>query len=147
MWSSKYHLPLGMLLALTVPAVLSGCAGLDTQASSGPCLSDSSECIGQRTAMVRTMSADPSRGWISQTPDSGTVASGIRLFAYQNVRDKLSCPELTSAVSDLDAAKRSLAQGPAAGQTMARHNDIKAMTDDVRAALAATKIRRCGPGT
>lgn len=134
------------MMYLAVGAALSGCVGLDTQAAGGPCLSDTSECVGQRTAMVRTMSADPARAWIAQSPDRSTVASGVRLFAYQNVRDKLSCPELTSAVSDLDAAKRTLAEGPSAGQTMARHNDIKAMTDDVRAALAASKLRRCGPG-
>ncbi len=143
MRASRYNL----VLCLAAAAAVSGCVGLDTQTASGPCLSDSSECVGQRTAMVRSMSADPSRAWIAQSADRGTAASGVRLFAYQNVRDKLSCPELTSAVSDLDAAKRLLAEGPAAGQTMARHNDIKAMTNDVRAALAASKIRRCGPGT
>ena len=136
-----------LMMCLAAGVAVSACAGLDTQSASGPCLSDTPECVGQRTAMVRAMSSDPARGWISQSADRGTVASGVRLFAYQNVRDKLSCPELTSAVSDLDAAKNLLAEGPAAGQTMARHNDIKAMTTDVRAALAASKIRRCGPGT
>ena len=136
-----------LLAVLSAGVALSACAGLDTQTASGPCLSDTPECVGQRTAMVRAMSADPARAWISQASDRAIVASGVRLFAYQNVRDKLSCPQLTSAVSDLDAAKRLLAEGPAEGQTVARHNDIKAMTDDVRAALAASKIRRCGPGT
>jgi hypothetical protein len=132
---------------LAAGALLAGCAGLATETMSGLCLGDSPDCVGQRTALVRSMSNDPNRGWITQSADRGTVASGIRLFAYQNVRDKLSCPELTSGISDLDAAKKMLADGPAAGQTMQRHNDIKAMTADVRAALAATKIRRCGPGT
>jgi hypothetical protein len=136
-----------LVLVLAAGASLSACAGLDTQSAGGPCLSDTPACIGQRTAMVKSMSSDPARAWISQSSDRGTAASGVKLFAYQNVRDKLSCPELTSAVSDLDAAKRLLSEGPVAGQTMARHNDIKAMTDDVRAALAATKMRRCGPGT
>ncbi len=143
MLSLRYNL----MLVLAVGACLSACAGLDTQSASGPCLSDTPECVGQRTAMVKAMSTDPSRAWISQSTDRGLAASGVRLFAYQNVRDKLSCPELTSAVSDLEATKRLLAEGPAAGQTMLRHNDIKAMTDDVRAALSATKMRRCGPGT
>jgi len=132
---------------LAVSAALAGCAGLDIQSAGGPCLSDSAECVGQRTAMVRAMSADPTRSWMTQSADRDTVSSGVRLFAYQNVRDKLSCAELTSAVSDLDAAKKILAEGPAAGQSMQRHIDIKALTDDVRAALAASKIRRCGPGT
>ena len=97
--------------------------------------------------MVRAMSNDPGRAWIGQAVGYGTVASGVRLFAYQNVRDKLTCPELTSAVGELDIAKGILAQGPAPGQTMLRHNDIKAMTTDVRAALAAVRLKRCGSGT
>ena len=133
---------LGMALA----AGLAGCGGLDSQSAEGPCLSDTADCVGERTAMVRAMSSDPSRAWIGQAASQGTVASGVRLFAYQNVRDKMSCPELTQAVLELDAAKQTLSQGPAAGQTMQRHNEIKAMTDDVRMALAASKLRRCGAG-
>ena len=122
---------------------LAGCAGLDMQAADGPCLDDSQACIAQRTALVRSMSADPSHGWIAVTPGRSTVASGVRLFAYQNVRDKLSCTELAAALSDLDAARHLLAQGPAAGQSQARHNEIKAMTEDVRGSIAASRQRKC----
>jgi hypothetical protein len=139
-----YQLAQGLVPCLLFGATLAGCAGLDMQAAEGPCLGDTPACIGERTAMVRAMSSDQARAWIGQTPGRGTVASGVRLFAYQNVRDKLSCSELVSALQDLDAAKQVLADGPAPGQTMLRHNDIKAMTDDVRAALTASKVRRCG---
>lgn len=72
------------------------------------------------------------------------ASSGVRLFAYQNVRDKLSCAELANAVNEMEAAKQILGQGPAPGQTMLRHNQIKAMTDDVRVALTASRLRKCG---
>ena len=123
---------------------LAGCAGFDVQSVDGPCLDDSQSCVSQRTAMVRSMSADPSRHWIGENAGRGTVASGVRLFAYQNVRDKLSCAELASAIAEIEAAKQVLAEGPASGQTMLRHNQIKAMTEDVRASLAASRLRKCG---
>ena len=126
---------------------LSGCAGFDPQAGGGPCLDDSQSCVSQRTALVQTMSAAPTRGWIGESPSDTVVASGVRLFAYQNVRDKLTCAELASGLNDLDAAKRVLASGPAAGQTMLRHNQIKAMTDDVRGSLSAARLRKCSTGT
>lgn len=129
---------LGCAMALT------GCAGFETASVDGPCLDDSKECVSQRTALVQLMSNDAAHQWIGQAVGRGTVASGVRLFAYQNVRDKLNCPELVSGVSELEAAKQVLAQGPAPGQTMLRHNEIKAMTTDVRNALAASKQRKCG---
>lgn len=130
----------GTLLLLT----LAGCATVDTAASEGPCLADTPECVTQRTAMVKTMTADPRRAWIGEPVGPGTVASGVRLFAYQNVRDKLNCQELAAAVSELDAARQALASGPRPGQTMARHNDIKALTADVHHALANGKAKKCG---
>ena len=135
------------MIAVGSLTTLSGCASLDGQSAEGPCLGDSPQCIKERTAMVKSMSGDPARAWIGKTVGPGTVASGVRLFAYQNVRDKLSCSELTSAVQELDAARQTLASGPAPSQTMLRHNDIKAMTNDVRAALAASRQRKCGAGT
>jgi hypothetical protein len=127
-------------------SMLAGCAGLDTQSVEGPCLDDSKACVGERTQMVQALSSDPSRGWIGQPAGRGIVASGVRLFAYQNVRDKLSCPELTSGIAEMNAAKQILTEGPAPGQTMLRHNQIKAMTEDVRAALLAGRSRKCPGG-
>ena len=131
------------LLALCL-AGLTGCASLETQALDGPCLDDTAACVGQRTAMVQSMGSDATRHWISETVGRGTVSSGVRLFAYQNVRDKLSCAELANGINEMEAAKQVLAQGPAPGQTMLRHNQIKAMTDDVRGALSASRNRKCG---
>ena len=122
---------------------LAGCAGFETASADGPCLDDSQTCVGQRTQMVQSLSADPTRHWIGEAVGRGTVASGVRLFAYQNVRDKLSCPELASSVAEMDAAKQTLAEGPAPGQSMLRHGQIKAMTDDVRAALVSSRARKC----
>lgn len=132
----------GLMFASSL-GVLSGCSSFDVQAADGPCLDDSQGCVAQRTAIVRSMSADPARKWIADASGRGVVASGVRLFAYQNVRDKLSCAELTAGIADLDAAKRILNEGPAPGQSMLRHNQIKAMTDDVRALLAASRQRKC----
>ena len=122
----------------------SGCAGLETQSLDGPCLDDTAQCVGQRTAMVQTMGNDATRHWIGESVGRGMASSGVRLFAYQNVRDKLSCAELANGVNEMEAAKQLLGQGPAPGQTMLRHNQIKAMTDDVRAALTASRLRKCG---
>jgi len=133
---------MGVLLGCAM--ALAGCAGFETASVDGPCLDDSKECVSQRTSLVQSMSNDPARVWIGQAVGRGTVASGVRLFAYQNVRDKLSCPELANGIGELESAKQVLAQGPAPGQTMLRHNEIKAMTTDVRNALAASHQRKCG---
>lgn len=123
---------------------LAACAGIETQSLDGPCLDDTAQCVGQRTAMVQSMGNDASRHWIGESVGRGMASSGVRLFAYQNVRDKLSCAELANAVNEMEAAKQILGQGPAPGQTMLRHNQIKAMTDDVRVALTASRLRKCG---
>ena len=130
-------------MPLLCAGLLGGCAGFDASAADGPCLDDSQLCVAQRTQLVQALSADPARAWVGQPVGRQMVASGVRLFAYQNVRDKLSCPEFASAITELEAAKQTLAEGPAPGQTMLRHNQIKALTDDVRAALAASKQRKC----
>lgn len=124
---------------------LSGCGGLGLGAgeADGPCLDDSPACIAQRTQIVQSLSDDGTHSWVGQTAGRGMVASGVRLFAYQNVRDKLTCPQLGAAIAELDAAKQTLAEGPAPGQTMLRHNQIKALTTDVRAELAAARTRKC----
>ena len=126
--------------------LMAGCTGLGFGAgeADGPCLDDSQACVAQRTQIVQSLSDDTGRAWVGQTSGRGMVASGVRLFAYQNVRDKLTCPELSGAIAELDAAKVTLAEGPAPGQTMLRHNQIKAMTSDVRAELAAARTRKCG---
>jgi hypothetical protein len=126
--------------------LLAGCAGLGFGGgeADGPCLDDSQACVAERTGIVQSLSQDQTRAWVGQTAGRGTVASGVRLFAYQNVRDKLTCPELSSAITELDAAKQTLAEGPAPGQTMLRHNQIAAMTTDVRAEFANARTRKCG---
>jgi hypothetical protein len=132
---------------MVAASVLTGCAGFNPEESAGPCLKDTKACIAERTALVRKMSSDPTRAWIGEPVGLSMTASGVRLFAYQNVRDKLSCDELAKAVAELDQAKQALAAGPQAGQTMLRHNEIKAMTDDVRLSLATSRSKRCEPGT
>jgi len=138
---------LAALVLLGCAVLLASCAGFDAQAMNGPCLDDTPVCVGQRTEMVHAMSSDSGHHWIAEAPGRDTVASGVRLFAYQNVRDKLSCSELANGIAEMDAAKQVLADGPATGQTMLRHNQIKAMTDDVRAALVVSRTRKCGTGT
>jgi len=137
---------LGAALPLCALLALAGCAGFETGSAEGPCLDDSQTCVGQRTQMVQSLTNDAARQWIGQPVGRGAVASGVRLFAYQNVRDKLTCTELASGINEMDAAKQVLAEGPAPGQTMLRHGQIKAMTDDVRAALASSRARKCGSG-
>ena len=122
---------------------LAGCASFEAASAEGPCLDDSKACVAQRTQIVQSLSSDQTRSWIGQPVGQAMVASGVRLFAYQNVRDKLTCPQLAGGIAEMDAAKQTLGQGPAPGQTVLRHNQIKAMTDDVRAGLNAARLRKC----
>lgn len=132
--------PMALVLA---SATLGACTGVGPSSSGGePCLDDSSACVQQRTAMVDAMVADPQRSWIGQPVSRATVASGVRLFAYQNVMDSLACPQLAAGIQELQAAQQSLAQGRVGGQGAERHNQVKALTDDVHARLAQLAKKR-----
>lgn len=138
----KRLVPAALILAA---AGMSACSGIGPGSASGePCLDDSEACIKQRTAMVEAMVADPQRSWIGQPVSRATVASGIRMFAYQNVMDGLACPQLGAGMQELLAAKQSLTQGRVGGQSAERHNQVKALTDDVHAQMTQlAKKRSC----
>lgn len=123
-------------MLFAVAGALGACTGVGPGASADdPCLDDSEACVKQRTALVEAMIADPQRNWIGQPVSRTTVASGIRLFAYQNVMESLSCPQLGAGVQEMRAALQSLSQGRLGGQSAERHNQVKALTEDVHARL------------
>jgi hypothetical protein len=140
----------GLINAITVllivggSAVLTACSTVSGVTTAvGPCLDDSKACVESRTAMVGKLTADPTRSWIGQSVDRRMAASGIRLFAYQNVADSLDCPKLQAGVREMQATRSTIGGTPLAGQTAERHNQIRALAVDMEGVLAA-KARRKG---
>lgn len=139
-----WHWALAMMAVAVASMSVAGCAGMGPDMAGGPCLDDSKGCVEQRTAMVHGMAADKSHAWIGEPVSPATAASGVRLFAYQNVKDKLNCNELATGIKEMEDARGSLSGGPIGGQTMERHNQILALTEDVRGQLQTLSNKRCG---
>lgn len=110
-----------------------------------PCLDDSGGCVDRRVALVNAMVADPQRHWVNEPASRQMHASGVRLFAYQATKDKMSCQELAAGLREMKEVKLALGTGPAAGMSAERGNLVKAMADDVAAQLLRSfKGRHCG---
>jgi hypothetical protein len=104
------------------------------------------ECLGseQCAALLKSMIADPTRGWIQHRPHLSAYANGTRLFAYRSLRTKLQCHELGIAVGELDAVRQSLIKEPAiiaASEAIRVRNLLTDVTSELRMELA----RRCPP--
>ena len=110
-----------------------------------PCLDDSGGCVDRRIAVLDAMVADPQRHWVNEPASRQMHASGIRLFAYQATKDKMSCQELSAGLREMKEVKLALGSGPAPGMSAERGNLVKAMADDVAEQLHKTrKAKHCG---
>jgi hypothetical protein len=126
-----------------VLAALGACSTIGNETSvAGPCLDDSKACVETRTGMVAALVADQDRSWISKPADRAMAASGVRLFAYQTVKDGLNCQQLAAAIQDLSSSRNLLAAGRMGGQTAERHNQIKALTHDTEVDYVSTARRK-----
>jgi hypothetical protein len=96
----------------------------------------------QCSAMLKTMIANPDRGWIGQRQPPDTYANGTRLFAYRALRRQLTCGELSLAVSELAATSRSL-NGPVSGMTPDQVSRTRHLSSQVESELAREREGRC----
>jgi hypothetical protein len=112
--------------AKATPAV-AGCAG-------------SERCV----ARLKSMIDDPDRAWIGRREPPTTFVSGVRLFAYRALRTNLTCPELRSALQEIDAASRTF-NAAVPGVAPEQATRVKALCVQVRAELGAENAARCAP--
>ena len=92
-------------IGLAVSACSGG--GLVDEARGGlSCLDDSSECVDQRQAALKSMLADKDRSWLKEPADAKAHASGVRLFAFRSQKGDMSCEELSYARKEAESAPK-----------------------------------------
>lgn len=131
-----------------IAAGTSGCASLLSGGNGGSgngqigCADDSSRCLDARRAALDGIMADKSRSWIQRTPNAGSYASGVRLFAYMKLKRSLSCKELATGVHESAGARSTLRA--AAGQLTPAQISRGALLGDEVAKHLRREMRRRG---
>jgi hypothetical protein len=96
----------------------------------------------QCKSALKKMVESPKRGWVGQHQQPGQYVDGTRLFAYRALRAKLSCRELSAALSEVRAASKSLA-GDVAGVSREQASRTRALGHEVEGELAQERKARC----
>jgi hypothetical protein len=89
---------------------LTACSGLgpDDGRTGLTCLDDSSECVEQRQATLKSLLADKDRAWLKEPATVQAHASGVRLFAFRSKKGEMSCDELAYARKEAEGAPKAL---------------------------------------
>jgi hypothetical protein len=103
-----------------------------------PSCGSGSDCTAQLKAMID----DTSRGWIRQRQRPVEYANGTRLFAYRALRHRLSCAEITLALSEIDAAAVTF-RSPVPGVDAAQAAHLLKLNADVGQELRIEFASRC----
>jgi hypothetical protein len=96
------------------------------------------DCIVRLKALI----ADPERRWISERPSPIEFANGTRLFAYRALRDKLTCAELTLALTEIDRAATTF-RSPVPGVSARQASNVLALNAAVGQELRTEFTGRC----
>lgn len=109
------------------------------------CIDDSPACIARRQTALTTLMSDNQRTWVHRKPSAEAYASGVRLFAYQKSKKKLTCDELGVGIREASGARASL-QRAKARLTAAQVARGAMLGDEVSRELSREKKRRCEKG-
>jgi hypothetical protein len=93
-------------------------------------------------SVLKTMVTGTDRSWMRQRAAPTVLANGVRLFAYRALRPSLSCGELASALSEVDAASRTF-RGPVPGVEAGQAERVRSLSGEVAGELRAERARRC----
>jgi hypothetical protein len=105
------------------------------------CASESA-CLARLKAMID----NPNRDWVGQPQPPAEYANGTRLFAYRALRGQLTCPQLASALGELEGMAK-IFSGPVAGVSAPQARRVLALNAEVERELRAEVGRRCMRGT
>jgi hypothetical protein len=103
-----------------------------------PACATGSDCMVRLKAMID----DPSRSWIGKAQPPAEFANGTRLFAYRALRTQLTCPQLTTALTEIAAAAGSFGS-PVPGVSALQAKRVLALSADVERELRAEFAGRC----
>lgn len=91
---------------------------------------------------LKKMVDSPKRGWVGQQQAPAAYTDGTRLFAYRALRTKLSCRELSAAITEVKATSKSLA-GEVPGVKPDQASRTRALIGQVEGELAKERGVRC----
>lgn len=95
-------------------------------------------------SVLKDMVADTDRTWIDRPAKPAVMANGVRLFTYRVLRTKLSCNELTTALSEVEAAQRTFSR-PIGDLQPEQAQRVKSLSLEVGEELRTERARRCAP--
>lgn len=96
----------------------------------------------QCKAALKKMVDNPKRGWVGQQQDVGAYTDGTRLFAYRALRTKLSCRELSAALTEVRTVSKSLS-GEVKSIPHEQASRTRALSTQVEGELAKERGTRC----
>jgi len=106
------------------------------------CVDDSSHCIGERQAALKSLVGDPGRSWVKEKPDAAAYASGVRLFAFKTKKKELSCAELEIARREAEHAPAVL-RAPGNGLSTAQVARGVILAGEIGREMTREHGRRC----
>ncbi len=137
---------IGRNFCLIVGIVIGGCCVASCSGTTGadaalPCLDDSQPCVDARMAALGAMQSDSKRSWISKPVNARLHASGVRMFAYRTLKDRLSCAELTTGMNEMSSVRATLA-GPVPGVSKDRIVQAKMLADETHGELKKVHVKK-----
>jgi hypothetical protein len=131
---------LDKLLATTTPAQEEDVASIEK--APPPAAKNSCGSPAQCKSALKKMVDNPKRGWVGQHQHPAAYTDGTRLFAYRALRAKLSCRELSAALTEVHGASKSLA-GEVPGVSKEQLTRTRALNSQVENELAKERGARC----
>lgn len=96
----------------------------------------------QCKSALKKLVDNPKRGWVGQHEEPAAYTDGTRLFAYRALRTKLSCLELSAALTEVRGVSQSLA-GDVPGVSHDQLSRTRTLNTQVEGELAKESGRRC----
>lgn len=149
------HLPVARLVRLMIVAGLAAFAvacsssepPVEPANSAAGCVDDSKACIEKRGVALRTMLADPQRGWVARPETPAAFATGVKLFAYRGRKGEMTCAELAHGREETRAMPQALKPGSVAGMNDSRLAQVRDMSGQVNKELSQEFDRVCKSST
>lgn len=96
----------------------------------------------QCKSALKKLVDNPKRSWVGQHEEPAAYTDGTRLFAYRALRTRLSCQELSAALTEVRGVSQSLA-GEVPGVSHDQLSRTRALNSQVEGELAKERGRRC----
>jgi hypothetical protein len=96
------------------------------------------QCVLQLKALIE----DSTRSWIKRREPPVALATGVRMFAYRALRERLDCAELHAGLDEMEDAARTFNE-PQPGLSQEQIVRVKTLSADVASELRQEAAQRC----